>query len=69
MGGRRIPQVPSLPPRLLHPLLLLLLKRNITYRNVTSYVPLAELTMDPPEGIAAGPISEDNFFEWEALIA
>ncbi|KAH8396203.1 hypothetical protein KR222_005040 [Zaprionus bogoriensis] len=28
-----------------------------------------QLTMDPPEGIAAGPISEDNFFEWEALIA
>ncbi|KAH8259081.1 hypothetical protein KR038_012156, partial [Drosophila bunnanda] len=30
---------------------------------------LAELTLDPPEGIVAGPISEDNFFEWEALIA
>ncbi|KAH8245215.1 hypothetical protein KR032_006461 [Drosophila birchii] len=29
----------------------------------------AELTLDPPEGIVAGPISEDNFFEWEALIA
>jgi len=28
-----------------------------------------ELTLDPPEGIVAGPISEDNFFEWEALIA
>lgn len=30
---------------------------------------LAELTLDPPEGIVAGPVSEDNFFEWEALIA
>lgn len=29
----------------------------------------AELTLNPPEGIVAGPISEDNFFEWEALIA
>ena len=27
-----------------------------------------ELTVNPPEGITAGPISEDNFFEWEALI-
>jgi len=23
---------------------------------------------NPPEGIVAGPVSEDNFFEWEALI-
>jgi ubiquitin-protein ligase len=28
-----------------------------------------ELTVNPPEGITAGPISEDNFFEWEALIS
>jgi len=27
-----------------------------------------ELTVNPPEGITAGPIDEDNFFEWEALI-
>lgn len=27
-----------------------------------------ELTLNPPEGIIAGPISEDNFFEWECLI-
>lgn len=25
--------------------------------------------MNPPEGIIAGPISEENFFEWEALIS
>ncbi len=29
---------------------------------------VAELTLNPPEGIIAGPISEDNFFEWECLI-
>ncbi|VDN24712.1 unnamed protein product [Gongylonema pulchrum] len=29
---------------------------------------LAKLTLNPPEGIIAGPISEDNFFEWECLI-
>lgn len=23
---------------------------------------------NPPEGIVAGPINEENFFEWEALI-
>ncbi|XP_013115853.1 ubiquitin-conjugating enzyme E2 G2 [Stomoxys calcitrans] len=28
-----------------------------------------QLTLDPPDGIVAGPVSEDNFFEWEALIA
>lgn len=34
-----------------------------------TYVPqLAELVTNPPEGIVAGPVSEDNFFEWEALI-
>jgi uncharacterized membrane protein len=27
-----------------------------------------ELTLNPPEGIVAGPINEENFFEWEALI-
>lgn len=28
---------------------------------------LESLTVSPP-GIAAGPITEDNFFEWEAAI-
>jgi len=27
-----------------------------------------QLTLNPPEGIVAGPINEENFFEWEALI-
>ena len=27
-----------------------------------------QLTLNPPEGIVAGPLSEENFFEWEALI-
>ncbi|RDD41043.1 Ubiquitin-conjugating enzyme E2 G2 [Trichoplax sp. H2] len=27
-----------------------------------------ELTLNPPEGIVAGPLDEENFFEWEALI-
>nr|XP_012635479.1 ubiquitin-conjugating enzyme E2 G2 isoform X1 [Microcebus murinus] len=27
-----------------------------------------ELTLNPPEGIVAGPMNEENFFEWEALI-
>lgn len=29
---------------------------------------ILELTLNPPEGIIAGPINEENFFEWEALI-
>ncbi|TWW80201.1 Ubiquitin-conjugating enzyme E2 G2 [Takifugu flavidus] len=27
-----------------------------------------QLTLNPPEGILAGPANEENFFEWEALI-
>ena len=27
-----------------------------------------QLTLNPPEGIIAGPVNEENFFEWEALI-
>lgn len=27
-----------------------------------------QLTLNPPEGILAGPTNEENFFEWEALI-
>lgn len=27
-----------------------------------------ELTLNPPEGIVAGPINEENFFDWECLI-
>ncbi|KAI9010140.1 ubiquitin-conjugating enzyme E2 G2 [Hyaloraphidium curvatum] len=35
-------------------------------RLMTEY---RELTVNPPEGITAGPMSEDNYFEWEALIS
>ncbi|RIA84061.1 ubiquitin-conjugating enzyme/RWD-like protein, partial [Glomus cerebriforme] len=35
-------------------------------RLLTEY---KELTLNAPEGITAGPVSEDSFFEWEALIA
>jgi len=28
-----------------------------------------QLTLNPPEGILAGPSHEENFFEWDALIA
>lgn len=28
-----------------------------------------QLTLNPPEGIVAGPLTEENFFEWEALIS
>lgn len=27
-----------------------------------------ELTLNPPDGIIAGPVTEENYFEWEALI-
>ncbi|KAJ3086162.1 Ubiquitin-conjugating enzyme E2 G2, partial [Quaeritorhiza haematococci] len=35
-------------------------------RLMTEY---RELTVNAPEGITAGPKTEDNFFEWEAFIA
>ena len=35
-------------------------------RLMTEY---RQLMKDTPEGISAGPISEDNFLEWECLIA
>jgi hypothetical protein len=34
-------------------------------RLMTEY---KELTVNPPEGIQAGPFEESNYFEWEALI-
>lgn len=27
-----------------------------------------QLTLNPPEGIVAGPVNEENFFEWEASV-
>lgn len=27
-----------------------------------------QISTNPPDGIAAGPVTEDNFFEWEAAI-
>ncbi|MBZ3889720.1 Ubiquitin-conjugating enzyme E2 G2 [Sciurus carolinensis] len=34
-------------------------------RLMSSY---KQLTLNPPEGIVVGPMNEENFFEWEALI-
>lgn len=33
------------------------------------YFRIVELLLNPPDGIVAGPLTEENFFEWEALIA
>ncbi|EGF82620.1 hypothetical protein BATDEDRAFT_9361 [Batrachochytrium dendrobatidis JAM81] len=35
-------------------------------RLMTEY---KELTLNPPDGVTAGPVSESNFYEWEALVA
>jgi len=48
---------------------------NIKLDNMTSvaskrlYQEYKHLTTDPPEGITAGPVSEDDLFVWEAIIA
>ncbi|KAJ3123604.1 Ubiquitin-conjugating enzyme E2 G2 [Physocladia obscura] len=41
-------------------------KSTAIKRLMTEY---RELTINAPEGITAGPISEENVFEWEALIS
>jgi ubiquitin-conjugating enzyme E2 G2 len=44
--------------------------RKILFAAVYSVLVLIlELSINPPEGILAGPISEENFFEWECLIS
>lgn len=42
------------------------MSRSAIKRLMTEY---KEITLNSPEGITAGPIDEDNFFIWEALIA
>lgn len=34
-------------------------------RLMTEY---KQLTMNPPDGILAGPVNEENFFEWDSYI-
>lgn len=36
--------------------------------TITKIVFFSELTLNPPEGIIAGPTKEENFFEWDCLI-
>ena len=46
-------------------------RKSLTIKTIGSLNNLSlylELTLNPPEGIIAGPINEENFFEWEALI-
>lgn len=51
------------------------LKRLMTeYKGIIAPCPsmlktlAPELSLNAPEGITAGPLSEDNFFVWEAII-
>ncbi|KAL3899759.1 MAG: hypothetical protein SGCHY_001826 [Lobulomycetales sp.] len=41
------------------------MSKTATRRLMTEY---REITENAPEGITAGPVSEDNLFEWEAVI-
>lgn len=51
------------------------LVENFRFENISSSMFMffdsnfSELSINAPEGIIAGPISEENFFEWEALIS
>ena len=50
--------------------ILIIMYHSVSYLYVLTicYEIHAELTLNPPEGIIAGPVNEENFFEWEALI-
>jgi ubiquitin-conjugating enzyme E2 G2 len=41
------------------------MSKTAVRRLMTEY---KELTLNSPDGVTAGPISEDNFFEWEAVV-
>ncbi|CAG8813797.1 9251_t:CDS:2, partial [Racocetra persica] len=47
----------------------ILFKNKISKLNTELSLSFTELTLNAPEGITAGPINEESFFEWEALIA
>ena len=36
--------------------------------NVVQNPPDVIYIQNPPDGIAAGPVTEENFFDWEAAI-
>ncbi len=43
-------------------------RKNFEKINLILNDSILELTNNPPDGILAGPVSDENFFEWEALI-
>ena len=42
--------------------------KTITYINMLNNCQILELVQNPPEGILAGPVDEENFFEWDCLV-
>jgi ubiquitin-conjugating enzyme E2 G2 len=45
-----------------------IIENNWIFKTKFKHIYQIELSQNPPEGIVAGPISEENFFEWESLI-
>lgn len=43
-------------------------KRFSIGRRINYFYP-SGITLNPTPGIAAGPIDEENFFEWEAMVS
>ena len=37
--------------------------------TISKELSILDLCNEPVEGIIAGPVNEDNFFEWEAIIS
>ncbi|KAI8078092.1 ubiquitin-conjugating enzyme/RWD-like protein [Gilbertella persicaria] len=37
-------------------------------KRLMTDIKIIELTLNAPEGITAGPVDENNFFEWELLL-
>ena len=65
---------PHQPHGLTHPLNFFVTRPTNTHTMTTSvaskrlFQEYKHLTQDPPDGITAGPVEEDDLFVWEALI-
>ncbi|CAF0998103.1 unnamed protein product [Adineta ricciae] len=65
LPGSRTLSLANHPARLLSHYLDTYMAGSALRRLIAEY---KQLTNNPPDGILAGPISDENFFEWEALI-
>ena len=61
-------QPPPPPPLLLLPLLLPLMVMAMWIWRLRLMSDLKQLNTDPPDGVSASPVSDDNMYLWQATI-